>query len=132
MGFKNIQLEKGEYHISIQISPLNIFFSKQYFSLGFFLFNTSMQWLPPIISHFCQKVFLIVVWKLTTAPKPLKKNTKETKNQIHRDVALGELIIFAIHGNFPKRLFRAVDALEVDENMQKMTLFLFKWVWEMR
>ena len=57
---------------------------------------------------------------------------KETKNQIHRVVAVGELIIFAIHGNFPKRLFRAVEALEVGENMQKITFFLFKWVWEMR
>ena len=77
-----------------------------------------------MISHFCQIVFLIVEWKHTTAPKPLKNILKKTKNQIHRDVALGELIIFAIHGNFPKRLFQAVEAFEVGRNMQKMT-YLF-------
>ena len=41
-------------------------------------------------------------------------------------VALDELIIFAMQGNFPKRLFRAVQVLEVGQNMQKMTFLLFK------
>jgi hypothetical protein len=45
------------------------------------------------------------------------------KNQIHKDVALGELIIFAFHGNFLKHLFRSVEAMEVGENMQKMTFY---------
>ena len=41
-------------------------------------------------------------------------------------VALDELIIFAIHGNFPKRLFRAGEVLKVCKNMQKMTFLLFQ------
>ena len=41
-------------------------------------------------------------------------------------VALDELIIFAIHGNFPRRLFRAVEAFEVGRNMQNMTFFIFQ------
>ena len=35
-------------------------------------------------------------------------------------VALDELIIFATHDNFPKRIFRAVEVLKVCKNMQKM------------
>ena len=41
-------------------------------------------------------------------------------------VALDELIIFAIHDNFPKRIFRAAEVLKVCKNMQKMTFLLFQ------
>ena len=41
-------------------------------------------------------------------------------------VALDELIIFATHDNFPKRIFRAVEVLKVCKNMQKMTFLLFQ------
>ena len=39
---------------------------------------------------------------------------KWSKNGIYRVRALDELIIFAIHHIFPKRLFRAVEAMEPD------------------
>ena len=56
-------------------------------------------------------------------------------------MALDELVIFVAYGNFPKRLFRAVEVLEVGKNMQKITFLLFEvgirygvrkmtaWVW---
>ena len=38
---------------------------------------------------------------------------------MHKVKALDELIIFAIHGNFPRRLFRAVE----DVNLRNFTSF---------
>ena len=38
---------------------------------------------------------------------------------MHKVKALDELIIFAIHGNFPRRLFRAVE----DVNLRNLPLF---------
>ena len=51
---------------------------------------------------------------------------KQSKNRIYRVKAHDELIIFAIHGNFPKRLFRAVEAVKRGRNMQKMTFFIIQ------
>ena len=79
---------------------------------------------PPDDISFLSKIILNSCVETHDSSKTFKKILKETKNQIHRDVALGELIFFAIYGNFPKRLFRAVEALEVCENMQKITFFL--------
>ena len=45
--------------------------------------------------------------------KNLKIFCNQSKNGIYRVKALDELIIFAIHHNFPKRLFRAVEAVKV-------------------
>ena len=67
---------------------------------------------------------------------------------MHKVKALDELIIFAIHGNFPRRLFRAVEdvnlrnftsfyqitgfrsgtvvGVKLGWNMQKITFFLFQ------
>jgi hypothetical protein len=50
----------------------------------------------------------------------------QSKNLIYRVKALDELIIFSIHGNFPKCLFRAVEAVKVGLNMLKMCFFLFQ------
>ena len=47
-----------------------------------------------------------------------------SKNQISV-VAVDELIIFSMHVNFPKCLFFAVEVLEVDQNVQKITFFIF-------
>ena len=46
--------------------------------------------------------------------------------ETYNAIAFDELIIFAIYGNFPKCLFRAVEVLEVGKNMQKMTFFKFQ------
>ena len=51
---------------------------------------------------------------------------KWPKNGIYRVVALDELIIFASYGYFPKRLFRAVEAVKVGWNLHKMTFFQFQ------
>ena len=51
---------------------------------------------------------------------------KQSKNGIYRVKALDELIIFAIHHNFPRRLFRAVEAVKVGRNMQKIVFFQFR------
>jgi hypothetical protein len=59
-------------------------------------------------------------------PKTWKFFCNQSKNGIYRVKALDELIIFAIHHNFPKRLFRAVEAVKVGWNMQKMNFFLFQ------
>jgi hypothetical protein len=59
-------------------------------------------------------------------PKTWNFFCNQSKNGIYRVKALDELIIFAIHHNFPKRLFRAVEAVKVGGNMQKMTFFLFQ------
>ena len=93
--------------------------------MGFFLFYTTMKKLPPQVSYFRQIVFLIVEWYHTNAPKPWKKNLKLTKNQIHRVVALDELIIFCIHDYFPKRLFVAVEVLEVCKYIKKKLRLTF-------
>ncbi len=59
-------------------------------------------------------------------PKTWNFFFKWSKNGIYRVKALDELIIFALHHNFPKCLFRAVEVVKVGWNMQKMTFFLFQ------
>jgi hypothetical protein len=59
-------------------------------------------------------------------PKSSKIFCLQLKNIIYRVKALDELIIFAIHHNFPKHLFRAVEAVKVGRNMQKMNFFQFQ------
>ena len=53
------------------------------------------------------------------------------KNGIYRVVALDVRIIFTIHVNFLRRLFRAVEAGKVGWNMQKFLFSNFNWVWDM-
>ena len=45
--------------------------------------------------------------------KNVKFFCNQSKNGIYRVKALDELINFAIHHNFPKRLFRAVEGVKV-------------------
>ena len=91
-----------------------IFFEVQDFFGRFFWIPHVFTRLPDFFQIF--RIFLHIFKNRSTKKRENTWNffCNWSKNGIYRVRALDELIIFAIHHNFPKRLFRAVEAMEPD------------------